>query len=136
MGTSNERKTGNFGEHLTIDGYLGSKDLLDDRENVKRSIDNLPGLLGMKKLSVTEVYFAKGNNIKDPGGWSGFVVIEESHISVHTFPEIGFVSIDVYTCRNGLSTETIQKYFGECFGIKVFEVNLIKRGMRFPEFCK
>nr|WP_315465849.1 S-adenosylmethionine decarboxylase [uncultured Rhodoferax sp.] len=74
-----------FGEHITIDGYLGDRHLLNVRENVKASIDELPNELGMKKLSSPEVYFAKGNDVKDPGVWSGFVVIEESHISVHTF---------------------------------------------------
>jgi len=122
-----------FGEHITLDGYFGDSGLLNDEVNVFNTIDKLPDLLGMKKLSKTAIYFAKGNTIKDPGGWTGFVVIEESHISVHTFPAIGFVSIDVYTCRNGLEPSQITKYFGECFGIQDFEVNFIKRGLRFPE---
>ena len=122
-----------FGEHMTIDGYFGDSDLLNDKENVRTAIDNLPDKLGMKKLSQTEVYFAKGNNIKDPGGWSAFVVIEESHISVHTFPSIGFVSIDVYTCRNGLDQWRIVDYFQQRFGLKEVEVNFIKRGLKFPE---
>jgi S-adenosylmethionine decarboxylase len=122
-----------FGEHITLDGYFGDPALLNDEVNVFNAINKLPDLLGMKKLSKTEVYFAKGNTIKDPGGWTGFVVIEESHISVHTFPAIGFVSIDVYTCRNGLEPRQITEYFGECFGIQDFEVNFIKRGLRFPE---
>ncbi|MCX4162781.1 MULTISPECIES: adenosylmethionine decarboxylase [Paraburkholderia] len=125
-----------FGEHLTIDGYFGDSERLNDRENVRRAIDELPGALGMKKLSTTEVHFAKGNDIKDPGGWSGFVVIEESHISVHTFPAVGFVSIDVYTCRNGLDQQRIVNYFGERFGLQEFEVNFIKRGLRFAEVTR
>lgn len=122
-----------FCEHITLDGYFCNSMLLNDEKNVFDTINNLPEILGMKKLSKPEVYFAKGNSIKDPGGWTGFVVIEESHISVHTFPAIGFVSIDVYTCRNGLKTQQITKYFGECFGIQEFEVNFIKRGLKFPE---
>jgi S-adenosylmethionine decarboxylase len=125
----------NFGEHLMIDGYQANYEQLNDRENVRRSIQLLPERLGMKTLSHTEVYHAVGNNLKDPGGWTGFVVIEESHISVHTFPGIGFVSIDAYTCKNGLDTEAIVKWFQEHFGIKVFELNLIQRGQRFSEFC-
>ena len=39
---------------------------------------------------------------KDPGGLSGYVLIAESHISIHTFPLRGFVSADVYTCQNSL----------------------------------
>jgi S-adenosylmethionine decarboxylase len=125
----------NFGEHLMIDGYQADFEKLNSKDNVRRSIDLLPDLLGMKKLSVTEVYHAVGNNLKDPGGWTGFVVIEESHISVHTFPAKGFVSIDVYTCKNGLDTEAIVNWFQEHFGIKTLELNLVQRGKRFPEFC-
>lgn len=125
----------NFGEHLMIDGYQADFDRLNDKDNVRNSIELLPELLGMKKLSNTEVYHAIGNNLKDPGGWTGFVVIEESHISVHTFPGIGFVSIDAYTCKNGLDTEAIVDWFREHFGIGVFEINLVQRGKRFPEFC-
>ncbi|MCY1504653.1 S-adenosylmethionine decarboxylase proenzyme [compost metagenome] len=125
-----------FGEHFTIDGYLCDRDMLDDRGNVLRAISELPALLGMKKLSGAEVYYAKGNDMKDPGGWSGFVVIEESHVSVHTFPDARFVSIDVYTCRNGLDRETIMKYFGTFFGIVEFETNFIVRGTRYPGLCK
>lgn len=34
-----------------------------------------------------------------PGGITGFVVLSESHLSCHTFPETGFVAFDLYCCR-------------------------------------
>jgi len=122
----------NFGEHYTLDGYMGSEDKLNDKGLVLGCLNELPELLQMKKLTEPEVYFAPGNSIKDPGGWSGFVVIEESHISVHTFPKRGFVSIDAYTCRNGLDTEFISKYFIEKFELNDIETNFIKRGTKYP----
>ncbi|MEN9621750.1 MAG: hypothetical protein RLZZ67_184 [Candidatus Parcubacteria bacterium] len=125
-------KTINFGEHLTIDGYGGDKNKLNDKDLVLQCLNQLPELLGMHKLSNPEIYFAKGNNEKDPGGWSGFVVIEESHVSVHTFPARGFVSADVYTCQNGLNTEYILQYFRHLFELKDIESNFIKRGTRYP----
>ena len=122
----------NFGEHLTIDGYNGNKNLLNDKELVLSCLNDLPEELGMKKLAQPEVYFAPGNNKKDPGGWSGFVVIEESHISVHTFPGRGFVSADVYTCKNGMDVGLIEKYFKKKFALGDIETNFIKRGTRYP----
>ena len=86
----------------------------------------------MTKLSVPEVYFAPGNDLKDPGGWSGFVVIEESHISIHTFPARGFVSADVYTCKNGMNTDLIEDFFKSKFDLQEIETNFIKRGTRYP----
>ncbi len=120
-----------FGEHLTIDGYGGSKEKLNDKDLVLDCLNDLPEQLGMHKLSEPEIYFAKGNDIKDPGGWSGFVVIEESHISIHTFPEKGFISADVYTCKNGMDNEFILNYFKEKFALSDIERNFINRGTRY-----
>lgn len=122
-----------FGEHITIDGCGGSKEKLDDKKLVFKCLNELPKLLGMRKLSKPEVYFAPGNGGKDPGGWSGFVVIIESHISIHTFPARGFLSADVYSCKNGLDTKFIVEYFKKQFGLKDVERNFIKRGTRYPQ---
>jgi S-adenosylmethionine decarboxylase len=122
-----------FGEHLTIDGYGGKKELLDSRELVFRLLDELPGKMGMKKLAEPVVYNAPSNNKKDPGGWSGFVVINESHISIHTFPKRGFVSTDIYTCNNGLDAEFFISYLRDVFALQDIERNFIKRGTRYPE---
>lgn len=121
-----------FGEHLTIDGYGGSYEKLNDKDLVFACLNELPEKLGMHKLSEPLVYFAKGNDTKDPGGWSGFVIIEESHISIHTFPANGFISADVYTCKNGMDNEFILDYFKEIFDLKEIENNFIKRGTKYP----
>ncbi|MFH1402359.1 MAG: adenosylmethionine decarboxylase [Patescibacteria group bacterium] len=121
-----------FGEHLTLDGYEGAFNKLNDREIVLRCLSDLPALLEMSCLSDPAVYFAEPNHLKDPGGWSGMVVIAESHISIHTFPKRGFVSIDVYTCKNNMNTAFIIDYFREVFELKDIETNFIKRGTRYP----
>ena len=121
-----------FGEHLTLDGYGGNFEKLNNKELVLHCLKDLPGVLGMHILAGPEVYFAAGNDKKDPGGWSGFTVIAESHISIHTFPARGFVSIDVYTCKNGLSQDHIVNYFVKQFDLKDTEVNFIKRGQKYP----
>jgi S-adenosylmethionine decarboxylase len=121
-----------FGEHLMIDGYGGVQEKLDSEELVFRCLNELPEELGMTKLTRPIVFRAPGNSGKDPGGWSGFVVIAESHLSVHTFPARGFVSIDVYTCKNGLDTRYTEKYFRDLFGLQELEVNFVERGTRYP----
>lgn len=122
----------NFGEHLTIDGYNGDQNLLDDKDLIFKMLDELPGLLDMHKLTEPVIKQASGNDGKDPGGWSGFVMILESHISIHTFPKRGFVSADFYTCMNGMNVEFIKKYFMDSFKLKDMETNFIKRGTRYP----
>lgn len=125
--------SGHFGEHLTIDGYGGDKNLLNNQEVVLGFLSDLPQQLGMHTLINPQVAHTDGNNEKDPGGWSGFVVIMESHISIHTFPDRGFVSADVYTCQNGLDTEKVQQYITDTFKLQKLETNFIIRGKEYPQ---
>ena len=122
-----------FGEHLTIDGYGGQQSKLDDASLVEFALNDLTDKIGMKKLSTPQVFFTEGNGKKDSGGWSGYVIIQESHISIHTFPKRGFVSIDVYSCREGLLKDFIVKYFSDLFVLKETEVNFIIRGSKYPD---
>ena len=122
-----------FGEHLTIDGYGGSFEKLEDRGLILKVLKDLPKQLGMLTISPPVVLRYAGNAIKDPGGWSGYVMIAESHISIHTFSKRGFLTADVYTCKNGLDVKTVQNYFREQFDLQKLEINFIKRGLKYPK---
>lgn len=121
-----------FGEHLTIDGYGGARASLDNRVLILDVLESLPKKLEMHILHKPIVLLAPGTHGKDPGGWSGFVIIAESHISVHTFPRRGFISADIYTCKNGLDKKIIEQYFQEKFLLKSLETHFIVRGMKYP----
>lgn len=131
-GEKKATKTIQFGEHITIDGYGGNYELLNDKEVVSFLLSDLTDKLGMKMLSRPMVVSAPGNWAKDPGGWSGVVIIAESHVSVHTFPKRRFVSADVYSCKNGLDVDKIVAYFVKTFKLSDTEVHFIKRGTRYP----
>lgn len=121
-----------FGEHLMIDGYGGDKEKLNNKKLVLKCLDELPTLLGMKKLADPLMVWAEPNGKKDPGGWSGVILIAESHISIHTFPARGFLTADVYSCRNGMDTKLVASYFKKLFDLDDLERNFIKRGTRYP----
>ncbi|MDR3558969.1 MAG: S-adenosylmethionine decarboxylase [Candidatus Pacebacteria bacterium] len=127
-----EEKTINFGLHLTLDGYGGNPDKLNDGRLVKKCLDELPEKVNMHKIFGPEVLEAGPANPKDSGGWSGFVMIAESHISCHTFPWRKFVSVDVYTCGSTMDKDFIVNYFTEAFELQDVEINFIQRGTRFP----
>jgi len=122
-----------FGEHLTIDGYGGDESLLGNEKLVLSCLSDLVEKLGMRTLAEPVVYKAEGNSGKDPGGWTGFVVIQESHISIHTFPKRGFISADVYTCKNGLDTELVINLFRDKFKLRDVEKNFLIRGLYYPK---
>ncbi len=121
----------NFGVHLTIDGYRGNKNRLEDFKLIYDILDKLPEDINMHKLTTPYVVFAPPVTEKDQGGISGFVIIAESHISIHTFPKKRFVTIDIYTCRDYLDVEKIKNYFKRIFLLKELEVNVIERGKKF-----
>jgi S-adenosylmethionine decarboxylase len=123
-----------FGVHLTLDGYRGSRHRLADLSHVRACLAELPELLGMHKLLDPMVVEVNQLSDKDPGGLSGYVLIAESHISIHTFPLRGFVSADVYTCQNSLDAERIRQYFADAFALQDVETNLIRRGTRYPQY--
>lgn len=126
-------QTINFGVHLTLDGYGGNPQKLNDKELVYRCLKELPEKLGMHIIFGPEVVEFTDINPKDSGGHSGFTMIAESHISCHTFPYRKFVSIDAYTCKGEMDTDFVVEYFKEMFELEDVELNLIKRGTRFPD---
>ncbi|MBM3940006.1 MAG: adenosylmethionine decarboxylase [SAR202 cluster bacterium] len=84
--------------HLVIDGHGCDYQRLADPEHVRRFLDYYPDAIDMTKITVPTVYTYKGPKPED-WGVSGFVIIAESHISVHTFPDRGYVNIDVFSCK-------------------------------------
>ena len=67
-----------------------------------------------------------------PQGVSGVVVIAESHISVHTWPEYGYVALDIYTCGNKTEPLKACNYIAEIFKAENIFATEIERGLRDP----
>lgn len=89
--------------------------------------------LHMRPLIKPIVISAPENQIKDPGGWSGFVIIAESHIAIHTFPRRRFLTADVYTCQNNIDQNYIVDFFEKKFQLESIEKHFITRGLKYPE---
>ena len=84
--------------HLVIDGYGGDSDSLGNEELIYEFLGDYPDRIGMTRISPPQVYTYRGQKPTD-WGLSGFVLIAESHITVHTFPERGYVNIDIFSCK-------------------------------------
>jgi S-adenosylmethionine decarboxylase len=85
--------------HLLIDGYGGDAAKMWDMEAVRGFLAQYPSALGMTKLCEPHVLTYEGPKVEDQGV-SGFVIIAESHISVHTFPNRSYVNIDIFSCKS------------------------------------
>jgi S-adenosylmethionine decarboxylase len=64
-----------------------------------------------------------------PQGVSGVVVIAESHISIHTWPEFGYAAADVFTCGTTVNPEIAAQVLIEKLGSKNHSLTEIKRGV-------
>src|SRR5213593_4777174 len=65
-------------------------------------------------------------------GISGFVLIAESHISIHTFPEKTFVSVDIFSCKP-FDADFASQYLQSAFEIAKVESKVLDRGTEFPK---
>jgi len=121
-----------FGIHFMLDGYGCPPQLLRDGDALEKMLRDIPVHMGMHTISTPIVVEVGPKNRKDPGGLSGFVLIAESHLSFHTFPNRGFVTIDVYTCQEDLDTEKLTNEFVQAFSVKQFDIYIQKRGVHYP----
>lgn len=86
------------GRHLVVE-YLGCDALvLDSLEHVRELMERAANAAQM--TIVTSVFHRF-----EPQGVTGVVVLEESHLSIHTWPEIGYAAVDSYTCGGGEPTK-------------------------------
>lgn len=121
-----------FGTHIMVDGYDATGPLMTDPAGLRRLLTDLPGQMGMHRICDPVVVDVGPNCLKDPGGLSGFVMIAESHISFHTFPARGFVTMDLYTCQTGIDAGRIAAQLMAAFGVTDAEVQVRPRGLRYP----
>ena len=114
-----------------IDGYNCAKQPLEDANLLYKMLDTLPTTIGMTKMTKPYLVFTEGNNAKDPGGWSGFVLIQESHVSIHTFVKRKFFTFDLYSCKEFDANIAID-YLKKMFKTDEMDISIEERGKKYP----
>jgi S-adenosylmethionine decarboxylase proenzyme len=64
----------------------------------------------------------------EPEGVSGVLLIAESHLSVHTWPEDGFAAVDIFTCGEEMDAEVAVHFLERAFRAQRTEVRVLTRG--------
>lgn len=116
--------------HVTLDGYGGDPQRLADEALVRDVLDRCPDHIQMTKITPPYVCRYVGPKPED-WGISGFVIIAESHISIHTFPERRSVWIDIFSCK-GFDAEAAIAYMREQFRLERVDVHMLERGFEYP----
>lgn len=91
-------------------------------EMVDVILRELPSRIGMKILAGPVV--VAGHPINP--GWTGFVVIDKSHIAIHTFTDGNRISIDVYSCQS-FDAEEVERYLCDKIGLTRVNRHLLDR---------
>lgn len=116
--------------HVTIDGFGGNPQLLASEDHVRDLLDRYPAQIGMTKIAPPFTYRYVGSKPLD-WGISGFVLIAESHISIHTFPEYRHVWVDIFSCK-GFDADRAIADMKEAFELAEIEVQVLERGLEYP----
>jgi S-adenosylmethionine decarboxylase len=120
--------------HLTIDGFGGNPELLASQELVHELLDRYPTQIGMTKIAPPHVQRYVGEK-PDDWGVSGFVLIAESHIALHTFPDRGYIWADIFSCK-GFDTERAQRIVVDAFELSEVQRRVLERGLEYPHVVR
>lgn len=115
--------------HLIIDGYRGDSQKMQDVDFIYQLLDIYPEQIGMTKISPPKVSKYVGSKPED-WGVSGFVLIAESHISIHTFPDRSYINIDIFSCKE-FDAEQAIKDLQQRFGLDEVRSYILNRGLEY-----
>lgn len=111
-----------LGTHFLLELAGCPYEKLNDRNYVEQTLLGAAETAGATIVTSTFHTFS-------PHGVSGVVVIAESHITIHTWPELGYAALDVFTCGDEAMPERAVKFCIEQFGASHHTYIEVKRGI-------
>lgn len=111
-----------LGRHILVEFYNCDRDILGDHENIESFMCEAAR---RSNATIVNSCFHKFN----PWGVSGAVIIQESHLTIHTWPEYGYASVDLYTCGESVNPWVGFSYLEEVLKSERSESTEIARGM-------
>jgi S-adenosylmethionine decarboxylase len=109
------------GQHLLAEYHGCNVEVLDDLKRIESLLNEAARAAQTKVVASVFRPFV-------PQGVSGVVVIEESHLSIHTWPEFGYASVDFYTCGSGMP-EAAHRVLHKGLRAKHCELMMVDRGL-------
>ncbi|HBT46409.1 MAG TPA: S-adenosylmethionine decarboxylase proenzyme [Peptococcaceae bacterium] len=111
-----------LGRHVLAEIYGCSFELLNDIKKVEEIMVKAALEAGAE---IREVCFHKFS----PQGVSGVVVISESHLAIHTWPELGYAAVDVFTCGERVNPWEACRYLTDQLKAEEVHATEIQRGI-------
>ena len=111
-----------LGRHLLLELKDCNVEVLNDLDFLKRCLHDAAEQIGATVVNECFYEFS-------PHGISGVLVISESHLCVHTWPEYGYAAIDIFTCGDSVEPERAVNTLVEKLGSKNSSFIELKRGI-------
>jgi S-adenosylmethionine decarboxylase proenzyme len=109
------------GSQVVLDLYECCSDRLDDLEWVKATLTTAARVAG---ATIVDTVFHRFS----PWGISGVVVISESHLAIHIWPELHYAAIDIFTCGSNVKMELATAYLARKFDARRLSQRAFARG--------
>lgn len=110
------------GRHLLVEFYDCAPKVISD---VRKIEEIMVGAAKAAKATIVDVVFHNFN----PNGISGVIVIAESHLTIHSWPEYQFASVDIYTCGSKVDPWKAYRYIHKRFKAKNVTALEMRRGL-------
>ena len=110
------------GHHYIVEGSGCNPDVISRVEQVEQVLVRAAEVADVQIWSISFHRFR-------PMGVSGVVVISESHLSVHTWPEVGYVALDIFTCGDRAKPEAAVQHALKEFGATNMHITEVTRGL-------
>ena len=112
-----------LGKHVIIELW-GCSEAINDAERVKAAMLDAVSAANATLLNIYVHTFS-------PQGVTGVAVLSESHLSIHTWPEHGYVAADVFTCGETTKPQAAAEVLARAFNAKQSDIRELVRG-EFP----
>ncbi|NOR15684.1 MAG: adenosylmethionine decarboxylase [Candidatus Aminicenantes bacterium] len=113
---------GNLGTQILIELKECPSEKLNDIEFIRETMEEAARKTGSTIISSSFRYF-------EPQGISGVVMISESHLTIHTWPEYGYAAADIFTCGDQVFPWKGVEFLEKELEAKFYSTHEIKRGM-------
>ncbi|MCH8525009.1 MAG: adenosylmethionine decarboxylase [Balneolales bacterium] len=111
-----------LGRQILVEYYDCDADIINDVAQIENI---LLSATRAAKASIISHNFHKFS----PHGVSGTIVIAESHVAIHTWPEYNYAAVDIFTCGETIDPWSIQEYIKDSFLSKNVSSIEMKRGL-------
>jgi len=110
------------GHHYIVEGSGCDGDVISRVERVEQIMVRAAEVADVQVWAISFHRF-------QPTGVSGVVVISESHLSVHTWPELSYVALDIFTCGDRAKPEAAVQHALKAFGASNMHITEVTRGL-------